>query len=94
MKCLKCDLHIKGLTKYRFRFKEFCTCNSDYPNKYHVDLIKIGEYRIYPWTNTDKCYNPYDSRVIRQGLRNYIKKHAGQFWIRKHLAGMQVFRIA
>jgi len=94
MLCRNCNKIIKNLTWYRPKGAEFCTCNSDYPNLYQFSTMSIGQPRIYPWTNPDKCFNRRDSNSIRCCLRNYIKKHGGQFWIRRHLAGMQVGRVA
>ena len=62
-------------------------------SKYHFDTIKIGERRIYPWTNEYKCYNYKDSNIIRWCVTCYIKNNGGQFHVRRHLAGMEVTRL-
>ena len=94
MKCQNCLKVIKHLTRYRPKNGQYCQCNVDYPNKYHFDTIIPGGSRIYPWDNADKCFNIRQSNIIRCRLRDYIKKHGGEFYIRRHLAGMQVFNLA
>ena len=94
MLCKVCFKHIKNLTRYRHNFKVFCLGHDDYPNKYHFDTIPAGDNRIYPWDNIDKCFNIRQSPIIRSCLTSYIKKYGGQFYIRRHLAGMQVYSIA
>ena len=93
MRCKRCNLHIKNLTKYRQRFSEFCRCNADYPAKYHVELISAGCSRIYPWTNVDKCFNLKDSDAIRDTVRRCTKRTGYTFYVRRHLAGMEVTRL-
>ena len=93
MICVNCLRVIKRLTKFRPKYSKFCQCNADYPNKYHFETIITGGSRIYPWDNIDKCFNIRQSNIIRCRLRDYIKKHGGEFYIRRHLAGMQVFNI-
>ena len=94
MNCLICHLPIKNLTRFRWKYSQFCIGHSDYPNKYHFETIIPGGSRIYPWDNIDKCFNIRQSNIIRCRLRDYIKKHGGEFYIRRHLAGMQVFNLA
>ena len=94
MNCEECKLPIKNLTYYRSRFKFFCVCNSDYPAKYHFERILIDQKVIYPWSKEHKCYNYSDSNSIRCCLRQYIKKHGGQFYVRRHLAGIEVTRLS
>jgi hypothetical protein len=93
MLCKKCNLLVYNLTRFKPKLVKFCSCISDYPNKYHFDRIKIGERKIYPWTNEDKCYNYNDSNKIQTRLRDYKKKYGGKFYVRRHLAGMEVGRL-
>jgi hypothetical protein len=92
--CDECKLPIKNLTRYRSKIEHFCQCRPHNSNKYHFDTIIPGGSRIYGWTNQDKCFNIRDSNLIRCCLRTYIKKHGGNFAVRVHLAGMQVFNLA
>jgi hypothetical protein len=93
MVCKECGYPIKSLTRFRSRFKVFCLGHSDYPNIYHFERIKIGEIVIYSWNSQHKCYNLLDSRRLRDSIRGYMKKHGGQFYVRRHLAGIEVTRL-
>ena len=93
MLCKRCNLHIKNLTKYRHRFSHFCLCNADYPAKYHFERLKLNIPAIYPWTNIDKCFNIRDSNIIRCSVRACAKKNGYTFYVRRHLAGMEVTRL-
>ena len=93
MLCKRCNLHIKNLTKYRHRFSHFCVCNADYPAKYHFENLKLNIPAIYPWTNIDKCFNIRDSNLIRCSLRACTKRTGYTFYVRRHLAGMEVTRL-
>ena len=94
MRCFKCNLHIKRLTRFRSLLKEFCQCSNYEHEKYHFKRIKVNQIVIYPWNDKDKCYNPIYMRKLREAVYRYIKKHGGQFYVRRHLAGIEITRLA
>ncbi len=93
--CDLCKLPIARLTNYRKRFTDFCRCKkARRVSIYGFDLIKVNEVVIYPWNNIEKCHNYNDSNNIRCALRQYIKKSGREFYVRRHLAGIEVTRLA
>ena len=61
--------------------------------KYHAERLKINVPSIYPWTNVDKCFNLKDSDAIRDTVRACTKRTGYTFYVRRHLAGMEVTRL-
>ena len=93
MNCLTCKQPIKNLTRIRSKKTVFCPGHSDYPNKYHFERIRIGDIRIYPWTNEGKCYNTLDVRRLCDCIRLFKRKTGIVLYYRRHLAGMEVTRL-
>ena len=93
MQCFKCLKVIKRLTKFRPKKTKFCQCNAGYPAKYYLERLKINVPAIYPWTNPDKCFNKRDSGLIRGAVRLCSKRHSMTFYVRRHIAGMEVTRL-